>query len=144
MTKDESPIGPLADKRPTWVFLGNRAAIDTMVDEKKLAKLTPEQVAEQGIPRKIVPIPVPKACTRVEIEPGLRLLDAAATITGPDRIWARCSSDPAPAWVASSDPMLAQVLAEHYGCELREVELDHGDYTVDDKAAAKLAAGAEG
>jgi hypothetical protein len=132
---DESPFGPLADERPTWVFLGNRGAVDTITDEKKLAKMSPEQIAEQGIPRKQIPIPVPKACTRVNIEPGLKLLDAAATITGPDRIWARCSTDEAPAWVASSDPMLARVLADHYGCELREVELDHGDYQVADDAA---------
>ncbi len=131
MTADESsPHGPLADERQTVVYLGNRGAVDYYVDEKKLAKMTAEDVAEQGVPHKLVPIPVPKACTTVVIEPGLKLLDAAKTITDPGRIWSRVSTDDAPAWVASSDPALAQLLADHYGCELREVELDHGPYTV--------------
>lgn len=138
---DEHPFGPLADERPTWVYLGNRAAVDYYVDEKKLAKMSAEQVAEQGVPSKLVPVPVPKACTRVEIEPGLKLLDAAKTITDPGRIWSRCSTDDAPVWVASSDPMLAQVLAEHYGCELRDLDLDHGQYATADAAAD---AGTEG
>lgn len=133
MTADESPYGPLADERTTVIYLGNRGAVDYYVDEKKLAKMTAEQVAEQGVPHKLVPIPVPKACTRVVVEPGLKLLDAAKTVTDPGRIWSRVSTEPAPAWVASSDPMLAQILGDHYGCEVRELDLDHGPYVVADE-----------
>lgn len=128
MTDVESPLGPLDDERPTMVFLGNRGAADYYVDEKKLAKMTAEQVAEQGVPSKMVPVDVPKACTRVVLEPGISLLEAMKHIADPGRVWSRVSTDAAPVWVASSDPMLAQVLAQHYGAELREVDLDHGQY----------------
>jgi hypothetical protein len=41
-------------------------------------------------------------------------------------VWANHSDDEAPAWVASTDPRLAELLAEHYGCEVRDYEPSEG------------------
>ncbi len=39
-------------------------------------------------------------------------------------MWARHSAAAAPAWVASDHPLLAALVAEHYGCEVRELRAE--------------------
>ncbi|WP_066373940.1 hypothetical protein [Herbidospora mongoliensis] len=83
---------------PIHVWLGNRQAVHK--DDR------------QALPG--------KRCTVVAIREDASLLDAATDITHPKGVWAAHSDAPAPAWVASTDPALAQLLADHYGCELRD------------------------
>ncbi|GIH29076.1 hypothetical protein Aph01nite_73860 [Acrocarpospora phusangensis] len=80
------------------VWLGNRQAV-------------------QGEDRQALP---GKRCTSVTIRPDASLLEAASEITSPNGVWAAHSDAAAPAWVASTDPALAELLAAHYGCELRD------------------------
>lgn len=104
----------------TVVYLGNRDAIEVVRG--------PDDTQErQALPG--------KRCTTVVLAPGLPLLAAAHDITHPDAgLWAAHSNAAAPAWVASTDPALARLLADHWGCELREPEPDHvasGDESVE-------------
>lgn len=109
-----------ADDAPrTVVWLGNRAAVDDTIDERKAARMTAEQLAAKGLPRNRVPVPVAKACTRVVIAAGQGLLDAAADVRN---LWPRMSDDPAPVWVASTDQRLADLLGDHFDCPVREPE----------------------
>jgi hypothetical protein len=123
-TTDQAADAASADQEAprTVVWLGNRAAVDDTIDERKAARMTAEQIAERGLPRNRVPIPVPKACTRVVIAPGSGLLDAATDVRN---LWPRMSDDPAPAWVASTDRRLAELVADHFGgIDVREPEAE--------------------
>lgn len=64
-----------------------------------------------------------KHLTTVVVPDGIPLGEGFTTITSPQGVWAAHSTGN-PAWVASTDPSLAQFLAGHYGCEVREPEPD--------------------
>jgi len=95
----------------TVVYLGNRKAVEVIT----------EPGADQAVRR---PLPG-KLCTTIVLAPGLKLMEAANDITHHRGVWTAHSDAEAPAWVASTDPALAQLLADHYGCQLREPEPDH-------------------
>lgn len=109
----------------TIVWLGNRNAVEVVPDEDD----SHEQAAAEGRPVRTVRRPIDgpaKNCTTVTVPHGLPLLEAAYDITHAQRgVWQAHSDDPAPAWVASTDPTLAQILAAHWTCELRDPDPDH-------------------
>lgn len=124
------------DEQPkTRVWLGNRSAIEIVDDAKAAAKMTADEIAEHGIRKTRRRIPVAKAATFIAVEPGLKLFDQIRDIT---KLWPNVSDADAPAWIASTDSRLAELLAEHYGgIEVREPENPdemHGPYVVDDAA----------
>lgn len=92
----------------TLVYLGNRNAVQVLQD--------PESGAQTRSP-----LPG-NLCTTVGVPADWPLMDAARAITDSSGVWQAHSDDDAPAWVAATDPALAQMLASHYGCELREPE----------------------
>lgn len=94
------------ERERTVVYLGNRDAIQILDGER-----TP-----------IVGAPH-KNCTVVRVAADTGLFDAATEITRD--VWLAHSDAPAPAWVASTDPALAQLLADHWDCEVRDLDLDH-------------------
>jgi hypothetical protein len=101
------------ERERTVVYLGNRDAIQILDGER-----TPID----GAPR--------NNYTFIRVAADTTLLDAATEITRD--LWVTQSDALAPAWVASSDPALAQLLADHWGCEIREVETDHVPSGADD------------
>jgi hypothetical protein len=115
------------------VWLGNRAPVEVVDDLDAAGKMSAAQLAEQGTPRIRRAIPVKKAATYLAVEPGLRLFDAIRDIT---KLWPHMSDAAAPAWVASTNPRLAELLAEHWDdIEVREPENpdeQHGPYVLDD------------
>lgn len=96
---------------PTIVYLGNRDAVE---------------VHREGRREVRTPLPPGRRCTTVAPPAGTPLAEVFTTITAPGGVWAY-HSDGAPAWVASTDPALAQLLAAHYGCQVRDPEPGHGD-----------------
>jgi acyl transferase domain-containing protein len=93
---------------PVVVYLGNRNAVDQVDD--------PDQPGERlRLPLK------GKLCTTVRIPAGTPLMEAAQQIVAPGTgVWQAHSDAPAPAWVASTDQALGELLAAHWRCELRE------------------------
>lgn len=107
-----------AHNERTVVYLGNRNAVEVVED--------PTLDSEQPGHRIRRPLPKAKRCTTVTLAPGLGLMEAAYDLTHTTRgVWQAHSDAPTPAWVASTDPVLAQLLASHWGCELRDPEPDH-------------------
>lgn len=51
--------------------------------------------------------------------PGFSALQAAQAITSRGGVWENHSPEP-PSWVSSDDPVVEQLLAEHYGCRAGE------------------------
>ncbi len=94
----------------TIVYLGNRDAVEAFTDP---ATGDRQQRTLPG-----------KRCTTVQLEPDLTLMQAAHTITHQQGVWAHHSTG-TPAWVASTNQALAQLLAAHFKCELRDPEPDH-------------------
>jgi hypothetical protein len=92
---------------PFTIYLGNRAAIDNDPGPGN-------GTVQDG-----------KYCTTVCPPEDAKLADAFGEITRPNGAWERQSAAP-PAWVAvdHEDPgtadALAELLATHYGCEIRE------------------------
>ncbi len=119
----------------TVVYLGNRDAIEAVEDPTDVAAASDENRAVNRVRQ---PLPG-KRCTTVILAPGTGLMDAAYEITHATRgVWQAHSNAAGPAWVASTDPALAQLLASHYGCELREPEPDQPTTpAADDTAAPK-------
>ncbi len=110
------------------VYLGNRGAISMVPDPTD----SEEAAAAELRPIRKVPQPAngqQKNYTLVVYPRDTPIMVAAANIIGlngeADGLWASHSTEPGPAWVASDWPMLSQLLAEHFGCEVREIELDH-------------------
>lgn len=67
-----------------------------------------------------------KRCTTVTIPAGWSLLEAVKAIADEHSgVWQAHSTAATPVWVASTDPMLAQVLSQHWSCGLRDPEPDH-------------------
>lgn len=99
-----------ADK--TLVYLGNRDAVEVVTDRE-----TGQQTR----------IPAPgKRCTSIAVPSDLPLMEAAHDITHKQGVWA-AHSDGTPAWVASTNAALAQLLASHWKCELRQPDPEPGD-----------------
>lgn len=94
------------EQEETIVYLGNREAVEVLTDQASGEK------TRSALPG--------KRCTDVRLAPGTSLMDAAHDITHPQGVWAAHSDSDAPAWVASTNPALAQILAAHWKCELRE------------------------
>lgn len=111
-----------AEQEPrTVVYLGNRDAIEVLADPDDDHETAAAE--ERAIRRIRQPLPAGKRCTTVVLAAGLPLLQAAHDITHPERgVWQAHSDADKPAWVASTDPALAQILAAHWGCELRDPE----------------------
>jgi hypothetical protein len=106
-------VQPDTDSQPTIVYLGNRDAHELV------------EIDNRGT-RAFVPLPAGKRRTAVTMAPGLGLLEMAAELTDSNRgVWSAHSSAAAPAWVASTDEVLGQLLAAHWGCELRDPDPDH-------------------
>lgn len=85
----------------TVVYLGNRQAVNRSTD-----------TVDEG-----------KFCTTVSIPGERTLMEAVNDIAGPNGLWVNMSAAPSPAWVAASGPLaepMAQILAAHYRCEIRE------------------------
>jgi hypothetical protein len=90
----------------TTAWLGNHDAVEQARD------------TETG---ELVRAPIDgKRCTVVHPPDGTPLAEAFTTITHPNGVWAAHSDAESPAWVASDDPALAQLLSAHYGCPVRE------------------------
>lgn len=120
-TKNQAAVG----EEPIVVYLGNRDAIEVVADPDD----DPDTAAQEERALRQIRQPLPKAkrCTTVRIPAGARLMDAAYDITHPQRgVWQAHSDAETPAWVASTDPALGRLLADHYGCELREPNPDDG------------------
>jgi len=110
-----SAEAPAEDR--TVVYLGNRNAVESVEDPGDVEAAGQE---ERPVNRMRTPLPG-KRCTTVILAPGTKIMDAAYEITHATRgVWQAHSDADAPAWVASTDPALAQLLAAHWGCELRE------------------------
>lgn len=104
MVKESAGPGP-ADVEPerTIVYLGNRKAISVQDGER---------VPYSG-----------KRCTTVILRDGIGLMEAAQDIISPRGVWAAHSDAAGPAWVAASGPLgaaLAALIADNYGCEIRD------------------------
>ncbi len=112
---------PAAEPEQVIVYLGNRAAIEAVEDPDDV-----DTAADEGRAVNRIRTPLEgNRRTTVVLAPGTKLMDAAYQITHSSRgVWTAHSDADAPAWVASTDPALAQILADHYGCELREPEPD--------------------
>lgn len=115
---------PRTDDDGVIVCLGNRAGIEVIPDPDD----TEEQAAEEGRARNKIrqPLGKGKRCTTVNIPAGTSTIEALVTITTGNGVWVNHSDDDAPAWVASTDPRLASLLGEHYGCEVRDYAPDDG------------------
>ena len=109
-------MGATVDDRIV-VWLGNRQAVDEITDPDDVAAAK----AEGRAPRKLRrPLPG-KRCTTVTCAADATGASAFIDIAGPRGIWQAMSDAPAPAWVASTRPGLADVLAAHWGgIEVRE------------------------
>jgi hypothetical protein len=105
------------------VCLGNRAGIELVADPND----SEETAAAEGRAIRKVPnhLGDGKRCTTVVIPADNGIAAGFVDITSPTGIWSAHSADPAPAWVASTNPVMASLLAQHYGCEQREYEPDH-------------------
>lgn len=119
-TKRTEPAEAL-DTDQVIVYLGNRAAIEAVEDPDDV-----DAAAADGRAANRIRTPLEgNRCTTVVLAPGTKIMDAAYQITNPTRgVWASHSDADAPAWVASTDPSLAQLLANHYGVELRDPNPD--------------------
>jgi hypothetical protein len=117
---DDDPVSP--DR--VVVYLGNRAAIEAVEDPDDVEAAAAEKRAVNRIRTPLKG----KRCTTVVLAPGTKLMDAAYQITHAERgVWASHSDADTPAWVASTDPALAKLLADHYGVEVREPAPDDGN-----------------
>ncbi len=95
----------------TVVYLGNRQAIEVI------------EIPDSGISLRR-PLRG-KLCTKIVFPSGMKLMDAARDVTHPQGVWNAHSNAEAPAWVASTDPTLAHLLASHWGCEVRDPDPEH-------------------
>ena len=94
------------------VVLGNRHAVH--------GKGTGDQV-------EIVPLPKGKRATEVIFPDDSSLSEAFTAVTHPAGVWANHATEGAkPAWVASDSDALAQLLGDHFGCEVRPLESGGG------------------
>lgn len=96
----------------TVVYLGNRTAVAQVPDPEGSGYI------RQPLDG--------KRCTTIVLAPDLSLMEAATEIAHHNGVWAAHSQEgTTPAWVASTNPALAALLASHFKCEQREPEPDH-------------------
>lgn len=99
------------------VLMGNVAPIEVVDDA----------AAENPNAKTRRPIALPDGAAETVTKVGFEtatLGDAFTTITAPGRgIW-HAHSDQPPAWVASDRAALAELLADHYGCEVRPMPVE--------------------
>lgn len=95
----------------TTVWLGNRKAVQVTRDDSGAET----RKALRG-----------KRCTTVHPPDSHRLSEVFTAITAAGGVWAAHSDADAPAWVASTNPQLAALLADHYGCPVREPDPQEG------------------
>lgn len=108
---------------PVVIYLGNRDSIEVLDDPDDLEAAA----AEERAPAKIRSKLPGKRCTTIVLAPGLSLMEAAYDITHTARgVWQAHSDAPAPAWVASTWPALAQLLSDHWSCEMRQPDPTDG------------------
>jgi hypothetical protein len=122
---DTPPEAADTEREPTYVRLGNREPIEILEDPDDDLDAA---IAENRAVRKVrAPIGEAGAKTYSEFTPaaGETLAESFGNLTNARGGWAAHSNMEAPAWVASTDPMLAQLLAAHWRCELREWDPDH-------------------
>lgn len=91
-----------------------------------LGNRTATQTVRKGDEETVEALPRGKRATQIDIPDGTPLTSALRTITDPGGVWAaHAKADTAPAWVASDNATLAQVLAEHFGgIEVRELDVN--------------------
>jgi hypothetical protein len=87
------------------VQLGNDQAHQWVVDKNDPNKGEFEPIDGQQV-------------TTVNIPPNKSLAEGFVTITDPNGVWRAHSSADCPSWVESDEPLLAQLLANHYGCSI--------------------------
>lgn len=103
------------------VYLGNRDAVEDIEDPADIEAAARDNRAPNRV-RRALP---GKRCTTVTFPAGTRLVEAVYQITHPTNgVFAAHSNAEAPAWVAATNPVWAQLLAATYGCEVREVDTD--------------------
>lgn len=94
------------------VILGNRKAIEVVPDPDNPGERTRRRVTGNR-----------KRYTRIVIPPQTGLLEGVRNIMA---AWAQMSDAPAPAWIASSDPATAQILAQEWGgVEIRDLGVNN-------------------
>ena len=105
------------------VYLGNRKAVEVLEDPDDVDAAAQENRAPNRL-RQALP---GKRCTTIVLAPGTPLMQAAYEITHLTQgVWQAHSDADTPAWVVSTSPALAALLAEHYRCELREPDPSDG------------------
>lgn len=98
------------------VVLGNRNAVHTV---QKAVDGELQDVVEK--------MSRGKRATEIDIDDDYGMSRAFVTITDPRGVWAAHSTPGAtPAWVASDNAGLATLLGEHFGCEVRELDVNPG------------------
>lgn len=107
------------------VALGNRHGIEMVPDPADSEEVAAADGRALRKVARLIGQAGDKRCTTVVIPGTTGLIGALTDITAATGIWANHSGADAPAWVASTNPRLAEVLAEHYGCEVREYDPDH-------------------
>jgi len=95
------------------IWLGNHAAVD---------HIPTGEVDDRGEHVKVRTPIEGKRCTIVQPPDDISVAEIITTLTHPSGVWAAHSNADAPAWVASTDPELTQVLASVWGCEARDPE----------------------
>lgn len=101
------------------IYLGNRKAIESIT--------TYADDGDGNVTASTERRPAPgKRFTTVQIPAGMPLMEAVNAITSPLGVWRQNSDADSPAWVASTDPAIAQVLASHWQCEVRDPEPEEG------------------
>ncbi len=108
------------DDGSTVVYLGNRKAVEVIEDPDDAATAAQEGRAPARSRRPLRG----KLCTVVRIPAGTPFMETVTDIVSARGLWPAHSDAEAPAWVASSDSVLAQFLARHWGCELRDPDPD--------------------
>lgn len=112
----------------TIVALGNRAAVEVIRGQDDAGNPTENRRTITGAPR--------KNKTEIRIRPDANLLEAVTEVVA---LWKYHSDDTSPAWVASTNPQLAQMLAAQWSCEIRDYEPDHDASGAGDLVPAKEA-----
>ncbi len=116
------------DDDGTVVYLGNRKAVEVIEDPDDVAVAAAAGRAPNRTRRPLRG----KVCTVVRIPAGTPFMETVTDIVSARGLWPAHSDADAPAWVASSDPTLAQFLARHWGCELRDPEPENAATSADD------------
>lgn len=126
-----------APGRATRVVLGNRDARSLVTVAAEVGRAAHDddgddryvpaggEFADEAAGTVQLSTPAPgRLATLVLLPDGTRLGEAFTTVTAPGGAWAANVHTPgaSPAWVASDNGSLAALLAEHYGCEVRELD----------------------